>query len=72
MEKLHSAAQMFMKAEYVRELPVKKSCIVNMYRLSICSSCLVFCFRCLFVCFVRRVAFGSIQSVMFVHMVTVF
>ena len=36
--KLHEAAQMFMMVDYVRELTVRKSCLMNMDRLSICAS----------------------------------
>ena len=61
--KLQEAAQLFVIVHYVREMTAKKSCMVNMDRLSICSSCFCFCFCfvlflffvflfvCLFVCF---------------------
>ena len=32
---------MFMMVNYVKEMTVKKSCLVNMDRLSICSSCYI-------------------------------
>ena len=38
-EKLHEETQMFMMIDYVKVMAVKKSCMVNMDRLSICCSC---------------------------------
>ena len=39
VEKLHEATQMFMMVDYVKEMTLKKSFMVNMDHLSICSSC---------------------------------
>ena len=42
-EKLHEATQMFMRADYGREVASKKFCsVANMDCLSICFSCLKF------------------------------
>ena len=35
---------MFMTVDYVREMTVKKPCMANMDRLSICSSCYHYCY----------------------------
>ena len=42
-EKLHEASQMAMMVDDVREIAVKKSVMVNMNWLIICSSCLFVC-----------------------------
>ena len=39
LNKLHEATQMFIVIDYVREMTVKKSFMVNMDRLSTSSSC---------------------------------
>ena len=40
---------MFVMVDYVRRMTVKKSCIANIDRLSICSSCLRLVLLCSFV-----------------------
>ena len=42
VEKLHEGSAVFMMVDYVRYMTVKKSCMVHMDCLSICTSCFLF------------------------------